>query len=139
MKHKHKIAFVASDQHFPLHDPAAISCAVQAIELVKPDIFINIGDAGEWNSVSSWKWKGKKQPPLEYQLPVIEKDINEVNEGLDLFDEVLNRVKCKTRHMLEGNHDDWTNRFVERYPYMKEIAFKKACNLESRGYVYSHP
>lgn len=136
MKHTHKIAVVASDQHFPLHDPAAVSCALQAIELVKPNIFINIGDAGEWNSVSAWQWKGKKQPPLEYQLPFIEKEIEEVNAGLDMFDEVLSKVKCKEKHMMEGNHDDWTNRFVERYPYMKEIGFKNSCNIKKRGYTF---
>ena len=136
MKPKHKTALIASDQHFPLHDPKAISCTLQAIEIVKPDIFINIGDVGEWESVSAWKWKGKKCPPLEYQTPIIEEDIEDVNEGMDLFDTALDKVKCKTKHMLEGNHDDWTNRFVERYPYMAQYAFKNAVSLKKRGNVY---
>ena len=136
MKRKHKIGFIASDQHFPLRDKAAISCALQAIEVIKPDIFINIGDVGEWESVSAWKWKGKKCPPLEYQTPIIEQDIEDVNEGMDLFDNALDKVNCTEKHMLEGNHDDWTNRFVEKYPYMEHFGFEKALSLKKRGYVY---
>ena len=90
----------------------------------------------KWESVSAWKWKGKKCPPLEYQTPIIEKDIEDVNEGMDLFDTALDKVKCKTRHMLEGNHDDWTNRFVSRYPYMAQYAFKNAVSLKKRGLLY---
>ena len=136
MRPKPKLAIVVPDQHFPIHDAPAVNCAIAAIEIVRPDSFINLGDVGEWESVSAWKWKGKKQPPLEYQIPIIEKDIDDVNMGLDLFDKALDKVKCTNRYMLEGNHDDWTNRFVERYPYMKHFAFKESCNLKKRGYHF---
>jgi hypothetical protein len=68
-----KRAIVIPDQHFPIHDQAAVNVTLQAMEMIKPDIFINLGDVGEWSSVSAWQWKGKKQPPLEYQLPLINK------------------------------------------------------------------
>ena len=109
MRPKPKLAIVVPDQHFPLHDAPAVNCVLAAIEIVRPDSFVNLGDVGEWESVSAWKWKGKKQPPLEYQIPIIEKDIDDVNMGLDLFDKALDKVKCTNRYMLEGNHDDWTN------------------------------
>ena len=54
-----KRAFVIPDQHFPIHDQLAVDVTLKALEIVKPDIFINLGDVGEWESVSAWKYKGK--------------------------------------------------------------------------------
>ena len=129
-------AIVIPDQHFPLHDQKAVDVVLKAIELVKPDIFINLGDCGEWSSVSAWKYKGKKLPPLEFQLPLIDEEIRQVNEGIDLFDKVLDKVKCTKRYICAGNHDEWLDAFVERYPYMKEYTFRKACKWDKRGYKY---
>ena len=36
------------DKHFPLQDTKAISCVKQAIEIIKPDAYIDLGDTGEW-------------------------------------------------------------------------------------------
>lgn len=129
-------AIVIPDQHFPIHDEKAVQVVLKAIEIVKPDVFINLGDVGEWESVSAWKYKGKKLPPLEYQLPLIDKEIELVNQGIDLFDNVLNKIGCKKRYICAGNHDEWLDAFVERYPYMKEYTFRKACKWKSRGYKY---
>ena len=132
-----KRAIVIPDQHFPLHDQRAINVVLQGIELIKPDIFINLGDVGEWESVSAWKWKGKKQPPLEYQLPIIDREIKRVNEGIDQFDEVLDKVECKKRYICAGNHDEWlTYGFCEKYPYMEDYTFLEACRWKERGYKY---
>ena len=132
-----KRAIVIPDQHFPLHDQRAINVVLQGIELIKPDIFINLGDVGEWESVSAWKWKGKKHPPLEYQLPIIDREIKRVNEGIDQFDEVLDKVECKKRYICAGNHDEWlTYGFCEKYPYMTDYTFLEACRWKERGYKY---
>ena len=122
------------DQHFPLHSESAVRVVLQAIDIVEPDLFINLGDVGEWTSVSSWKYKKVKRPPLEYQLEEIDREIAKVNEGLDLFDEVLDKVKCKKKIMLAGNHDEWLDSFVETYPYLKGYTFKEACRWDERGY-----
>ena len=42
-------AIVIPDQHFPIHDKKAVNVALQIIEIVKPDTFINLGDVGEWS------------------------------------------------------------------------------------------
>ena len=63
-----KRAIVVPDQHFPIHDESAVKVVIKAIEFVKPDIFINLGDVGEWESVSAWQYKRRKRPPIEYQL-----------------------------------------------------------------------
>ncbi|QDP47841.1 MAG: hypothetical protein Unbinned400contig1004_10 [Prokaryotic dsDNA virus sp.] len=131
-----KRAVVISDQHFPLVDDKALSVLLQGIQIIKPDIAINLGDVGEWESVSAWRWKRRKCPPLEYQLPFIDEEIELVNEGLDKIDRALDKVKCKTRYMLQGNHDEWLDMFVEKFPYLKGYTFRKACLLDERGYKY---
>ena len=134
--HLKRRAVVIPDQHFPLHDQKAVNVVLKAIKLVEPDIFINLGDVGEWETVSAWRYKGKKQPPLEYQLPLIEEEIGGVNEGIDQFDEVLNLVGCTEKYICAGNHDEWLNAFVEKYPYMRGYTFRNACRWEERGYKY---
>ena len=129
-------AIVIPDQHFPIHSKAAVNVVLKAIRIVKPDLFINLGDVGEWGSVSAWQWKGKKQPPLEYQLPIIDYEIGEVNECIDQFDKALDEVGCNNRYICAGNHDEWLDSFVMKYPYMKEYTFKNACAWEKRGYKY---
>ena len=128
-------AVVTPDKHFPLADMSAISCLKQAIEIVKPDIYVDLGDVGEWHGASHWQWKRKKRPPLEDQLPFIDQDIAEVNAGMDWIDESLDKVKCKERYMIEGNHDAWMNSFVDEHPYMKGYRFKECVNLRKRVQV----
>ena len=130
-------AVVIPDQHFPIHDKKAVNVALQVIEVVKPDTFINLGDVGEWSSVSAWRWKRKKKPPLEYQLPSINKEIKAVNKEIDRFDKILDKIKCDTRYILAGNHDEWlTYGFVAEHPYMEDYTFRKACKWDERGYKY---
>lgn len=131
-----KRAIVIPDQHFPIHDQKAVEVTLKAIKIVKPDIFINLGDVGEWDSVSAWKYKKIKQPPLEYQLPLIDEEIEKVNKGIDCFDKVLKEIKCKQKYICAGNHDMWLDYFVMKYPYMKDYTFRKACKWDERGYKY---
>ena len=133
-----KRVIVTPDKHFPLADKKAISCLTQSIEIVRPDIYIDLGDVGEWHGCSHWQWRKKKRPPLEYQTPFIDKDIKDVNKGLDIIDESLDKIGCQDKHMIEGNHDDWMNRFVDENPFLKGYRFEKCVNLEKRGYKY-HP
>lgn len=135
-KLKLKRGIVFPDIHFPIHDEAALNCALQAVSIVKPDLYINIGDVGEWHHFSPWKYKGKKCPDLEYQIPYLEQDIADVNEGLDRIDAVMKKNGVKEKYMLQGNHEIWMDNFVERYPYMKDYTFPIACKIQERGYKY---
>jgi len=127
---------VTPDKHFPIADQPAINCLLKTIKIVKPDIYIDLGDLGEWESVSHWQWRKKKRPPLEYQLPTINKEIEAVNRCQDEIDEALDKANVKDKYITEGNHDDWLNRFVEENPYLKDYSFKKAVKLDERGYKY---
>jgi len=137
-----KRGIVIPDQHFPIHSESAVAVVLAAIEQIKPDVFVNLGDVGEWESVSSWKYKKVKRPPLEYQLPIIDAEVYRVNECIDQFDEVLDKVGCKEKHICTGNHDKWLDYFVDMYPYMSGYTFRNACYWEQRGYEYhefNHP
>jgi len=131
-----KRAVVTPDKHFPLADMAAINVVCKAIELVKPDCYVDLGDVGEWEACSHWKWKKKKRPPLEYIIDDVDRDIVDVNKGMDVIDEALDKANCKNKYITEGNHDDWMNRFVEENPYLKSYTFKNAVKLDERGYTY---
>jgi hypothetical protein len=135
-KSKVKRVIVTPDKHFPYEDKAAINVLCQSIEKIKPDAYIDLGDVGEWESVSHWQWKKKRRPPLEYQLPFVHKEIEAVNKGLDIIDESLDKVNCKEKIMLEGNHDEWLDRFVHENPYLTDLTFEKACKIKERGYDY---
>ena len=61
-------AIVTPDKHFPLHDKPSINVLCKTIEIVKPDIYVDLGDIGEWSAFSAWKYKRKKAPPLEFMI-----------------------------------------------------------------------
>ena len=88
-------AIVTPDKHFPLHDDKAISVVCQAIEMIKPDTYIDLGDTGEWELFSNHYWRDREKPPLEVLIPMLNKEIEEVNNGMDIIDESLNKIKCK--------------------------------------------
>ena len=113
-----KRGIVTPDKHFPCHDERAISCLVKSIEIIKPDFYIDLGDIGEFGSVSHWQWRKKKRPPLEYQMPFVDKDIEEINEGMDVIDEALDKAGTKEKYFIQGNHDEWLDRFLEENPYL---------------------
>ena len=133
-----KRVIVTPDKHFPLHDDKAITCLVKTIEIVKPDAYVDLGDVGELSAFSAWKFKRKKAPPLEFLIKDFKKDVRDVNKGMDIIDEALDKVNCKERHITEGNHDNWLNYAVDKYPYIPQYKFKEAVRLNERGYKY-HP
>ena len=131
-----KRVIVTPDKHFPLHDQKAINCLKQTIEIVKPDAYIDLGDVGEWSAFSAWKFKRKKAPPVEYLIKDFKRDVKDVNKGMDMIDESLDKVNCKERYITEGNHDNWLNYAVEKYPYIPQYKFANAVDLKGRGYKY---
>ena len=124
------------DKHFPLEDKPAIKALCKAIEMVKPSAYVDLGDVGEWSGFSHWKWKRKKAPPLEFLIKDFDKDVKAVNKGLDQIDEALDKVNCKEKYITEGNHDDWCNLAVQKYPYIPQYKFSKSVKLKERGYKY---
>ena len=129
-------AIVTPDKHFPLHDSKAINVLCKTIEIVKPDIYIDLGDIGEWEAFSHWKYKHKKAPPLEFLTEEFDKDVKDVNDCMDIVDESLDKANCSKKYITEGNHDNWLNMAVEKYPYIPQYRFSNAVSLKDRGYNY---
>ena len=129
-------AIVTPDKHFPYADMPAINCLTKVIELVKPEIYIDLGDVGEWEAFSHWKYKRRKAPPLEYLTEDFDKDVISVNKGMDIIDEALDKVNCQDKYITEGNHVNWLNQAVEKYPYIPQYKFANAVKLKERGYIY---
>jgi hypothetical protein len=48
-----KRVLVTPDKHFPLGDMPAIRAVCRAIEIVKPDVYVDLGDTFEGESVLS--------------------------------------------------------------------------------------
>ena len=94
MTKKPKRALVIPDVHFPIQDDAAVNCVIKAIKLVKPEIFICLGDLGEWHSVSPWRYKRRKRPPLEYTIKDLVKEAKLVNGP-------FNEIPCLSFELLE--------------------------------------
>ena len=131
-----KRVIVTPDKHFPLHDQKSINCLKKTIEMVKPDSYVDLGDVGEWEAFSAWKFKRRKAPPLEYLIDDFKKDVKGVNSGMDQIDESLDKVGFKDKYINEGNHDNWLNYCVEKYPYIPQYKFANAVRLKERGYKY---
>ena len=131
-------AIVTPDKHFPIHDKKAIKIVCKAIEIVKPDIYIDLGDTGEWEHFSSHDWKGRSAKPMEDLIPLLNKDVKDVNKGMDMIDKSLNKAECKERHFVQGNHEVWLDKFVIRYPYLEQYKTENALKIKERGYEY-HP
>jgi len=126
------------DIHFPNQDEKAFQCALRVLEAVSPTGFLLLGDTIDGESVSHWQWKKKKRPPLEYQLPFVQKEIEQGNDGLDRIDEVLDKINCKKKVFTQGNHELWFDNFVEEYPYLPNYSSKRAFRFDQRGYEW-HP
>ena len=131
-----KRVIVTPDKHFPLHDQKAINCLKKTIAIVRPDAYVDLGDVGEWEAFSAWKFKRRKAPPLEYLIDDFNRDVKDVNKGMDQIDEILDKVNCKEKYLTEGNHDNWLNYAVAKYPYIPQYRFASAVDLKGRGYKY---
>lgn len=118
-------------------DERAESCALQAIGIVKPDVGVHIGDLGEWNSVSHWRWSRQRRPPLQYVLDELKEESEHVNKGLDRIDSEFKSAGTKELHLIEGNHELWVDNLVEENHHLKkDWAPENLLHLKERGWKY---
>ena len=69
-------------------------------------------------------------------IPDMDADVDDVNKCMDIVDESLDKADCKKKYITEGNHDNWMNMVVEKYPYLPKYKFANAVDLKGRGYTY---
>jgi hypothetical protein len=116
-------------------DPKAESVFMQAIDLVRPDEFVHIGDVGEWESVCEYRYEHRRKPPFEFMKPLVAQDIKAVNEWLDRLDKKLDKTHTGRRVILEGNHEVWLDNFasVETRP---EYKARRVMGVDRRGWEW---
>ena len=90
-----KRVIVTPDKHFPLHDKKALNVVCKAIEIVKPDTYIDLGDTGEWEHFSTHYWKGRNAKPMEDLIPLLDKDVKAVNRGMNKIDKSLSHYSTE--------------------------------------------
>lgn len=133
-------AVIIPDTHVPLHNKAALNCVYKTIKMVQPDMVMHLGDVGEWDSVSAWKYSKKKRPPLEYILKDLENDKKQVNAMLDELDHVCEIAGVQDKIVLMGNHEVWLNNFVEEHDknelYLPQYKPENIMELQNRGWVW---
>jgi len=129
-KSKNKILsryVVIPDTHGELVDKLAFECVLQAIEIIKPDGVIHLGDIGEWESVNHHRYRRTRTPDPHEVAREIRRDARRVRKYvLDPLDIVCDKVNVKEKIMLTGNHDQWLNTFVEFNPDYVNTSFDEA-------------
>lgn len=124
---------VATDVHFGCHDPDAVDVLYQAIGIIRPDAFCDLGDIGEWQACS--RHRKTKGAPADYLLAEYDDEIADVNGHLDKRDDVLDRAGVRERVQLTGNHDAWLDDIARDDPRNGPYAFATACRMAERKFV----
>lgn len=125
-----KLALVVPDQHYPFEDEVCINVILKACKRLKPDYFINLGDALDFWQVSRFT----KSP---YRRDSIADDIERFCNDLDRFDDAL---PMKTKKIfIEGNHEHRVSRYIaELAPEVVDLVrpLEDICDFEKRGWEY---
>jgi hypothetical protein len=141
---------MAPDKHFAPPgdpeggvDPAALSCMLQGVQIIKPNGYFTMGDEGEWTSVSPWKRKRRKRPPVAVTLDRLDADMRAVTGGMDQIDAVLHEVGCKRKVFIEGNHEVWVDNMIEEWQeelgdaMRPDLNLRDMLGLKDRGYAFA--
>jgi len=106
---------VFSDIHAPEHDKQAFGAVLEYAKFYKPDGVKCIGDVGNFSSVSHWLHEGGQKLSLEGKR---------VAEDMESACKVLSEINKVTQGAVSrvvtlGNHEHWTDEYVDRHPNMK--------------------
>lgn len=117
-----------TDQHFPYHDPRAISDSLYAIEILRPDILVLGGDLIDAPGISRFE----RDPRT---ITTLQSDIDQANNYID---DCLSHVPsgCHTV-FTTGNHEDRLPRYMHREApaaaSLRALAIPNLLKLKERG------
>lgn len=89
------VYLIEPDRHYPYHDKRFSNIVLEAISILRPDGFINLGDLGDFPQIST-----HDKDPREMRR--IEEDLADINAYLDDIEGTM--AQGSTIHLLEGNH-----------------------------------
>lgn len=115
------------DAHHPFVDKAAWELQLTAIEELKPDKVVIIGDFADFNAVSSH--------PRKPDQRLLDREIDATNTALDQVDAAKGKAGLI---YMEGNHEDRLRLFLWRTaPELYSLAnVDSLLRFEERGYTY---
>ncbi len=115
------------DLHVPYHDKRAWKMFLEVGKAFKPDIFLSIGDFGDFYSVSSHSKGLERDRKLKWEMA-------QVNLALDQVD----ALGAKRKVFIAGNHESRTERYIQdKAPELFGVVdVPGLLNLKARGFEY---
>lgn len=117
------------------HDPKAVSVALQILNAVKPDMFIQLGDLGHFAYISHWNQnkdlfgKASSEDGESIQMTL--------REDTELINRFWDRIKAPEIVSMEGNHEQIVRvtRNMNKYAPLvnNDWYLEKAWRLKERG------
>jgi hypothetical protein len=109
-----------------------------AIAEYKPDRLIDLGDAADFASLSSYASAREKEGQRLIQ------DIEVANKADDVLFESMGGFRPKTMHKLMGNHEHRLERFLDEHPVLEGAVSMDMLGHNERGwkfvpYMYGSP
>lgn len=132
------VYFVGPDRHFPFECKRFSNIALSVVRLLKPDGYIDLGDAHDFFQLSEYDSDPRRANRIEDDIALYSAFIDQVEAALP---------KGSVFHQLEGNHEDRLRRYTwRRAPAAvglvssvpKELGFKDR-NARGRVKFIWHP
>lgn len=117
--------------------PKALGCLLRGVQIVKPDGYIDLGDIGEWSSVSPWKYKRQRRPSVSEIVDRLDEDTSAVRQSMAVVNYELNSVGCTRKIQFQGNHEVWVDNMMEEWQKIMHPRFRieNILDLKEQGYA----
>lgn len=107
-------AIVYADLHAPHEDKYAVSILCQVIQDEKPDILINLGDGGEFDSVNYFN----RNRPLKQEGKRLVKDFRDM---IHVENEIISAAPEAKKRKHTGNHEHRVNNYLDSNPIIEGL------------------
>lgn len=99
----------------------------------RPDVIVQIGDAADFPSLSSYDKKGSHS--MEGRR--LKADIESVKKGMDILMEPIHKARGyhPELHLTIGNHEDRLTRMLEENPQMQGVVGLEDLEYEKHGFI----
>lgn len=115
-----KTVLAVGDTHFPFADPRALARVIESIDMIRPDVVIQMGDLFDMYSWSKF--------PRTHRLMTPHEEVRRGREHAERFWEKVRKASPKSKRIqLTGNHD------VRPYKRLMETAPEMEALLSIRG------